>query len=97
MVPGIVRRLAELVDHPFLGGVGGIPHPQIDHVDPLATLPVLQFVDPAEEIRRQASDPGSDREIVMLDRLMLLGFGIRSRIDHAESLRLPPGRSLDSD
>ena len=64
------------------GGSVGIAHPQVDHVDPVAPLAVLQLVDLAEEIRRQAPDPRRDLEVVVLDRLVLLGTGIGLVVDH---------------
>ncbi len=64
VVPRVAGGLAELVDDPLLGRIGGVAHPQVDHVDPVAPLAVLQLVDPAEEIRRQAADPGRDLEVV---------------------------------
>ncbi len=59
VVARIAGGLAELVDHPLLGRIGGIAHPQVDHVDPGPPLAVLQLVDPAEKIGRQVADPGA--------------------------------------
>ena len=82
VVPRVARGLAELVDDPLLGRVGGVAHPQVDDVDPARALAVLQLVDPAEEIRRQVAHARRDLKVVMLDRLVLLGTRIGLVFDH---------------
>ena len=83
VVPRVAGRLAELVDDPVLGRVGRVAHAQVDDVDARRPLAVLQLVDPAEQVGGQVPDPGSDLEVVALDRLMLLrarvGLGINHR------------------
>ena len=85
MVARVTGGLAKLVDHPFLGRIGGIAHPQVDHVDPVAPFAILELVDATEKIGRKVADPGRDLEIVALDRLVLLGTGICVGIDHRDS------------
>ena len=83
MVARVARGLAELVDDPFLGRIGGVAHPQVDHVDPVPPLAVLQLVDPAEQVRGEVANAGGDLQVVSFDRLMLLrarvGLGIHHR------------------
>ena len=58
MVPVVLGGLAKFIDHPLLGRVGRVAHPQVDHVDPGPSLAIFQLVDLAEKVGWQAPDPG---------------------------------------
>jgi hypothetical protein len=57
VVPGIARRLDQLVDDVLRGGLVGIPHPEVDHV--LAPGPGLglEVVDNREDVGGETLDP----------------------------------------
>jgi hypothetical protein len=57
----IAHRLGEFVADDRVGRIGGVAHPQIDHVDAGDPLLVFHLVDLGEQIRGKASHPISDR------------------------------------
>jgi hypothetical protein len=70
----VLGRLAELVDHRWIRGVGGVAHAEIDDVDASAALGIFQSVDLAEEVGRQALDAVGDVDLEGV-RLALHGGG----------------------
>ena len=64
VVSGVLSGLAQLVDDPGLGRIGGVSHAEVDDVGAGALHLVLEFVDASEQVGREAQDAVGNGNLV---------------------------------